>query len=563
MTMEKLSLNKLWEKSQALVKRFPLAMIFIVILTIFILVLIHTGWEYPEEEIVFFGLFYLPTSALIALSFHLLNEEVRHKLRGDIVEALVLIGWLLYCGYLTNHFKELENADSYLPIACVLCIIISIFALSFYYQKNDIPFWRFSMRLLRAAFIAWLIGGILTGGIALLFESFRQLFGWSVPEEAYASAASILMTFVSPVLFLLRIPRGKEKQDDTLPSLSKFYKGVIYFLFVPLLMCYLLTLYLYAVVILIDWELPNGWVSWLTTFLMSGMLIVIFMIYPQQLHLDKNDFERLIARWLPIMVLPILILMSIGIYRRITDYGISIDRLYLLLFNVWCYIVCITLFLQKSQRIWWIPVSFCILLYLTSIGPWSFTSVTKRVLLHEVEEAMVTSGETLPMDKDTYKSWVESLPEDKLQINDKLYYLSDNYGNAVRCHLVVDSVWTYKRTKTDNVIKEPETPSYEIEANNLLKNHPITIPEGFDTMEFIETSDMDSVVFKEDSLLLSLDNFNITLSYEDLIANWDPDNNQFFIQTEDVAIVMDDVLFDREKNIFDFNGIIFRKKHNN
>ena len=228
--MNKVSFAKFGEKSIALCKRFPLALAFIVMLTVFILVLIQTGWEYPEEEIVFFGLLYLPTAALMALSFHLLNEEVRHKLRGDVMEALVLVGWLAYCGYLTNHMEELETADSYLPVACVFCIIVSIFTLSFYYQKSDVPFWRFSMKLLASAVIAWFIGGVLTGGIALLFESFRHLFGWAVPEEAYASAATICLTFIAPILFLLRIPKGKDKQDDSIPELSKFYKGVIYYL---------------------------------------------------------------------------------------------------------------------------------------------------------------------------------------------------------------------------------------------------------------------------------------------------------------------------------------------
>ena len=53
--------------------------------------------------------------------------------------------------------------------------------------------------------------------------------------------------------------------------------------------------------------------------------------------------------------------MTIGIIRRFNDYGVTINRLYLITLNVWCYFVCITLILIKAKRINWIPVSFSII----------------------------------------------------------------------------------------------------------------------------------------------------------------------------------------------------------
>ena len=326
-------------------------------------------------------------------------------------------------------------------------------------------------------------------------------------------------------------------------------------------MCYLFTLYLYAVVILIRWELPNGWVSWLTSFLMFGMLAIIYMVYPQQFHPNKNNFERLLMRWLPIMVIPLLVLMSIGIYRRITDYGISIDRLYLLLFNVWCYVVCFTLFVINSRRIWWIPASFCLLFFLTSVGPWSFTSITKRILLHEVEDALKTSGKTLPMNKESYNSWVEGLTTNNIHLNDKLYYLSDNYGNAVRNHIVADSVWTYRRSIADietNTVTE-EDKAYEIEEYGLMKKRPISIPEGYATLEYIEMGDVENVEFKEDTLSFKIRDNSYFLTYKNIFSSWENKNEQCLIQSDDFVLAINDILFDREKEVFNFNGILLKK----
>ena len=560
MTVGKRSTD-LWEKAKALGHRFPLALCLLVMFTVFILILIQTGWEWPDEKMIFFGMLYLPTAALMALSFHLLNEEVRHKKRGDVVEAIVLIAWLAFCGHLTNRYEYLESADTYLPVACVCSIVVSIFTLSFYYQKDDIPFWRFCLKLFVGAFIAYMVSLILMGGIALLLVSFDQLFGWEIPDKAFASAATICIVLIGSLLFLLRIPHGEEKRDSSIPQLSKFYKGVVYYLFMPLLLCYMLTLYVYAFNILIHWELPNGWVSWLTTVLMFGMLVVVFMLYPQQFSTFSHEFERKSFRWLPILVIPLLILMSVGIWRRISDYGISIDRLYILLFNVWCYVVCLVLCLQRSRRIWWIPISFCLLFFLASMGPWSFTSITKKVMLTELEEALRAHGRDLPMNDQQYKAWAGSLPEDKQHLNNKLDYLSRNYGNDVRNHLVADTVWIsqhiWPETEIDEeIIDKP----YDIEVLGLLKEHPLSMPSGYDELYYFEMDDADDVVFQEDSLSFSILDFHVQMPCQTFVASMDEPLQRFVIQRDSALIIGNDVIYDREREELRLNGILLRKK---
>jgi hypothetical protein len=215
----------------------------------------------------------------------------------------------------------------------------------------------------------------------------------------------------------------------------------------------------------------------------------------------------------------------------------------------------------NSRRIWWIPASFCLLFFLTSVGPWSFTSITKRVLLHEVEDALKTSGKSLPMNKDSYKSRVEGLTKNNIHLNDKLYYISDNYGNAVRNHILEDSVWTYRRSITDIETNAAtiEDKAYEIEEYNLLKNHPISIPEGYATMEYIEMGDVKNVEFKEDSLTFKIRDDFYFLTYKNIFSSWENKNEPCIIQSEDVAIAINDILFDREKEVFNFNGILFKK----
>lgn len=80
---------------------------------------------------------------------------------------------------------------------------------------------------------------------------------------------------------------------------------------------------------------------------------------------------------MPVLILPLLLLMTIGIIRRFNDYGITINRLYLATLNGWFYIVCIGLFVIKARRINWIPVSFAGIFLLTSALPVNYAGITR------------------------------------------------------------------------------------------------------------------------------------------------------------------------------------------
>ncbi|HBB07673.1 MAG TPA: DUF4153 domain-containing protein, partial [Bacteroides sp.] len=59
--------------------------------------------------------------------------------------------------------------------------------------------------------------------------------------------------------------------------------------------------------------------------LMTGCIAIEFALYPARVKYGHRK-DRLIARLLPALALPLLLLMSIGIARRFMDYGITINR---------------------------------------------------------------------------------------------------------------------------------------------------------------------------------------------------------------------------------------------
>lgn len=80
-------------------------------------------------------------------------------------------------------------------------------------------------------------------------------------------------------------------KHDTEVQANKFLNGIIAYLFLPLTAGYLLVLYVYAIRIIANWQLPNGWVSWLTIAIMAICIIIEFCLYPTRMVEKKRKLS--------------------------------------------------------------------------------------------------------------------------------------------------------------------------------------------------------------------------------------------------------------------------------
>lgn len=127
----------------------------------------------------------------------------------------------------------------------------------------------------------------------LLILSVHKLFDLSIDSTCYLYVVILCNVCLSMFLFLGLLPQKQEKHN-TRPLQHSFLNGVIHYLFLPLTGGYLIVLYIYALRILINWELPIGWVSWLVITLMTGCIVIEFGLYPSRMAQQKRT-DNLIA----------------------------------------------------------------------------------------------------------------------------------------------------------------------------------------------------------------------------------------------------------------------------
>lgn len=409
-------------------KRFPLTVTFVFALTAYLIWLVDADTSEDRKLVMVLG-YYFSIGTLLSLTIHLWSEEIKSRVTGIIVQAVMQALFIADAVYLYNLSPERSLIEIGIAHgAAILALWLSVFFLSFLKEKDDIPSWNFASFSVGSFFTAYVVGLIMSGGICLLVFSLEKLFDVDISWKCYTYILIICCVLLPLLLFLGMLPKGEEKHSHQ-PQVSEFMSGTIHFLFLPLMAGYLAVLYIYAARILISWELPMGWVSWLVVALMAGCIAIEFGLYPVRMETPKR-IDEWTARWLPALVLPLLLLMTVGIARRFNDYGITINRLYIITLNVWFYAVCIGLIFTKARRISWIPISFALLFLLTSALPVNYASITRNSMRNDIRKELAQSGKTnLPLMRDEYHKWLEQLPEATAsRVNEKFLYLHNWFG---------------------------------------------------------------------------------------------------------------------------------------
>ena len=354
------------------VRRFPLAVAAVVTGAVIVLLAIH-GFE---DEIDYRWVIFLPVALLTSVAGRLAVEERRSRAVGLIAELGVPLLWGVRCLFLPDGSNELTTPQ-WVEIGVVTGVsFLAAFVTPFLRRDTDAQWWNFSARVV--ARLAWgaLFSGILFGGFLLAIHAVAELFSVDPPDELFGWLAVGCFIVFAPLYVMAGIPSGEAKHDPELHPLPELKVFALYILG-PILAVYTLILYVYLLKIVFTWELPNGWVSWLVTVLAVGGLVVTLLLYPLRMS-GGNRAAELLGRWTGVLIVPLLMLMTVGIARRISDYGFTPNRCYILLLNLCFYAIYGWLFVVRGRRVKWILISAAAVALLSSVGPWSLARVTPR-----------------------------------------------------------------------------------------------------------------------------------------------------------------------------------------
>jgi len=210
---------------------------------------------------------------------------------------------------------------------------------------------------------------------------------------------------------------------------------------------YLLILYVYMFKIVVLWELPKGWVSYLVLgFSILGILSLL-LVYPLQ-NSESEKWIKIYSRWFYRALFPLIILLFVAIGTRVSEYGITENRYFILGLAFWLTGVSIYLLINKLHNIKIIPITLGIIVFLSSFGPWSAFSVSqysqlKRLTNYLKAYNMLSNGKAT-------KLKAKLSDKDQNELSSIIHYLNDIHGYQSVKHLFTENLDSISKAENNN-----------------------------------------------------------------------------------------------------------------
>ena len=403
-------------------KRFPLAVAFAIFTTIAFIcnceyIIGSLSLSISDNKLTYWLSIYPIAATMIALTISLVQESRKkfsitpHVVAGAVWLAISIA--LAFYRVQSDTYTENAYVRSTLKFIYTT-IFLSIFVAPFFKQKDENGFWVFLMKNAKAAVIAGAISVVLLAAIEGFLFGFFNLFDIkSTSGKPFFCSAIICSCTIFPILFFSGIPSIDECLQEA-PALNKFQVSTNKFLFLPILSLYIILLYAYIAKIIIQWEMPKGMVSYLVSASMLLMLLRVTLTFPERIN-PKPSFEKKLLKILPAACIPLIILMSVGIMRRISDYGISEDRYYIAAINIFYYAIIAILLIDKIKcKSRYIAIVFCSMFFIATNGPLSAINITHRIWMGSVKAELTELGfSEFPLNEDDTKKFIDQLNAQK------------------------------------------------------------------------------------------------------------------------------------------------------
>ena len=251
-------------------------------------------------------------------------------------------------------------------------------------------FWQYNRALFLRFLTAALFSGVLYTGLCIALLASDKLLGIDINDTRYRQLWALMAGVFNTWFFLSGVP----KDLDALENQTEYPRGLkifTQFVLIPLVVIYLFILYLYTGKIMIQWQWPNGWVANLVLgFSITGILSLL-LVYPIR-DRAENMWANLFSRWYYVALIPLIVLLTLSIWRRVSDYGITENRYFVIILGAWLAGIVLYMLMAKVQNIKLITMSLFALAFLTSFGPWSAFGVSRTTQLRRLESLLASTN---------------------------------------------------------------------------------------------------------------------------------------------------------------------------
>jgi hypothetical protein len=450
------SLHRLAREMFATFKRFPFAILSAMVGTGATLIIIQHNFSsgplyQPLYNICLVGFFGIS----LFIIAQLVGENKNWKF-SSVLGINLSVLMLLAVYYLLLPSNIFENSSIHLIrfIFFVVAAHLFVAVCPFLDHGNVHEFWDFNkaifLRLLMAAFYTQ----VLFVGLAIALSAIEHLFTIDIQPRRFMQLWWFLAGIFNTWFFLSGIPKKDVSWDGAL-RYPKGLKIFTQYVLIPLIVVYLIILYAYTIKIMVEWDWPKGWVGYLVLGFSITGIFSLLLIHPIK-EQPENKWIAILWRWFFIVLLPLVVLLLLAIWRRISEYGLTENRYIVVVLGLWLSVISLYYIISRTKSIKLIPLSLGILSLAVSFGPWGAFSVSERDQLNRLEEVLKKNNILVNGKVERAKQGISF--EDAKRISSVISYLSEVHG--------FDDIRPWFRENVDTIINTRQMGRWNINQEN-------------------------------------------------------------------------------------------------
>lgn len=422
------SLNEITEQGFSTFKRFPFALTVAFVGTLCAMWLAGLSWGQQSDYFFIVKICWVSALSIsVFLSLSTLAESRKWDFKQGVLTKMgALVILIIYYYLLPDNFlsDETEPFFRYLLFFIAAHLFVSFAP---FLQNGEVKdFWAYNKTLFLRILTAALYTMVLFAGLSIAMLSLENLLEFNISGKRYSQLWIFLAGLFNTWFFLAGVPHPNQMSE----SERKYPGGLkifVQYILIPLIIVYILILYAYTGKIILEWEWPIGWVANLVLSFSIAGILALLLLHPIR-NQENNRWINLFSKGYYIALIPLVVLLMLSIWVRISEYGVTVNRYFVATLAVWLAGIVMYFLIGKAKNIKVIPISLCVMALLISFGPLGAFEVSKRSQLDRFEQ-LLERNELLSEDHKIIKAGNIIPFEDRKQISSKLSYLIELKGH--------------------------------------------------------------------------------------------------------------------------------------
>lgn len=372
------------------IERFPLTIfcgIIVFLLSFYMLETSGTNNNRFIEEVlklIFLMILCIPLTAALELIrekyFSGKNKWIIRALNAMITLAFIVF-YRFY--YLYEVGKELffDNSEKLLATGIIFFLFFLLAPIIGKKEEEE----KYFQSVIVDKAVTVLFSVVLFLGLTVVFLTVDGLSLIKLEGKIYVETWLFVVFVFAMIFFASKLKKVDENLEEY--EIHKVFKFLIYFIVIPLITIYTGILYIYFGKMLITRSWPQGLVSHLILWYTIFSLFIMIMVTPMT---KKDPVAKVFKKYFPLASIPLLALSIVSISKRISQYGVTELRYFIVLLGIWL-IFCMVSSIFKA-RLSVILISLIAVVYISVFSPVNNRRITIMSQNKRLERILIKHG---------------------------------------------------------------------------------------------------------------------------------------------------------------------------